>query len=231
MADEILKIARFGRAPAWVELADPRNGKELIDSAARGWNEIQRLDAALVTSLEAISKNPDLSAKGRGKARANQAEKTSGDLDPVRKIAAKIGAELKAKQSEAAAAITPEDKSLAHFKSAEIRSWMSRDPLVNIGVVNQAFLDGDAEVLAAILDSPKSWPGRPPEDSLAGLREQRMELAMGPEATAEIRRLSEVHGDLASALSSAESGIREAAGMPVVDAVAKAAEGESSEAA
>jgi len=226
MTDNIERLARFGGDPDWLALADTKNGKSTLDGAGRIYRHILRLDSEFQEVSGAINSNGDLTAKGRAKAKAEKVEKTLAELEPARRGLAKIAAELVAKRIEAEAAITPKDETLAYHKSAEIRSWMSRDPLVNIAVVNQAMLDGDSEIVAAVLDSPLSWPGRPPEDNLVGLREQRIAMAMGAAETEATRQLSEIHNDLSGVLASAESGIKEAAGMPVDDVVAIAAAAE-----
>jgi len=226
MTDNIEKMARFGRAPDWT-LLRTKKGDTRIDAAFNIWALIHRTDDETHTELEAISKNPLLSAAGRRDARATLVKKNLAELEPARRGVAKFQAELDAKRIEAEALVTPKDEMLAHSKSSEIRGWLSRDPLMNVIAANTAMQNGDQAMLAAILDSPLSWPGRPEEEVLTGLREQRIEMALGLEETAATKEMAEIHNDLSSALSSAESGIAEASGAPISDPVAKAAEGES----
>lgn len=150
----------------------------------------------------------------------------------VRRVVAKIATELEGRRREALEKITPEDKLLAHLQTQEARAWLSQDdPLANLIAATQAAQDGDQVTLDAILEAPASWPGKPTDLDLTELREQRVALAVGPEATEEAQQLAEVHDDLASALGATENGIREAAGTAAPDPVAEQAAGDSAEAA
>ncbi len=211
-ANDLERIAAFGRDPEWA-LRGTSLGDGPLDSAARAWALMQRLNGDLREGVASIDKDGDLSSKGRDKAKAARAEKTLADLAPVRRATAKIGAEVEKLNREAQSKLTPADTLLAYLQAQEARAWLGSDALSNLVIANQAALDSDTATLSAILDAPASWPGKPDEAALAGLREQRLAFAVGPEATEETQLLAQVHRDLTVALGITETGIHEAAGL------------------
>lgn len=198
--DNVIQIATFGRDPEWFLGADPHKGATPIDNAARAWSLLQRHDEELSTRLEAISHDENLSAKGRAKARQAAHKANQAALAPVRKVIARLANDLQTLRQNAQQNIDPSDALLAHLKAQEIRQWLGPDPLPNFIAANTAAEQGDAETLNAILDSPTLWPGRPSDDKLINLRDQRLENAAGDEATEEAQALAEVHHDLTTRL-------------------------------
>jgi len=224
--DNISQIAKFGRDPDWTLLGTPQ-GTGNLDRAARAWNELRRLESEFESAFNSISNDADLSPAGRGKARAAKASKMLADLAPVRKVTASLAADLEGRRAEASNKMTTEDRLLAQLQGQEIRKWLGDDALQNLIAANDAALADDAATLAAILDAPTLWPGKPEEAALVDLREQRTANVAGPEVTAETRKLTEAHRDLVNAVASTEAEIGEAAGLPIADPVAEQAAGDA----